>query len=848
MTPTDPLYVDQWHFALIGDIETIWEEYDGTGVHVGVYDDGVDYDHVDLDDNYDDSLFAVDDLDAPLDGFPELPVDGHGTSVAGLIAAEANNGNGGVGVAHGATVSAVNIFDATQYGFVNGDQAAFMDVASQAVMFDISSNSWGATPLFSSGLDDGGFADVLDAVYEDVVRDGRGGLGTIITQAAGNDDMDANGDGVNVSRFTITVAATDINGDAAYYSNFGASILIAAPAAALTTDVSGANGYDPGDYTDQFGGTSAATPVTSGVIALMLDANAGLGWRDVQNILAASATLTGSAFNATAAGPEEEETWQSNEATTWNGGGYHIHANYGYGMIDAFAAVRMAEVWNLFTPAQVSANEVSVSGRNNFADVTVGSAGVTRNVTVNQDVAIEHVQLTLEMDSDQLMDLEVLLTSPDGTTITVAFSDSAFIAFDDDLDGTWTYGIDGLRGESSQGVWKVEVVDDRAPGKVTVLESAEVTVYGKAAAAGDVYHVTDEYLQMKRFEGSRGTIRDTNGGLDWLNFAAVTSDMRIDHAAMTFGTVSKIWGRMEGSIEHVVMGDGDDTVIGSGANNKIYGMRGNDTLRGESGNDTMDGGAGDDNMFGGIGNDWVTGGAGNDVVRGEAGTDTLVGSTGTDNLRGGQGNDVYFHAVGASLVEVAGGGSDKVYTSLSLGLSVEIEKLVLQGTDDIFGTGNGSANTIWGNAADNSLNGAAGNDTLLGGGGNDRLVGGNGNDVMDGGAGNDVMSGGAGADVFKFTTALSGANVDEITDFRVGVDKIHLENAVFVGLAAGAMSASAFTANAAGVAQDRSDRIIYETDTGFLFYDSNGSAAGGAVKFAELAAGLALTSADFFVI
>jgi Ca2+-binding RTX toxin-like protein len=490
-----------------------------------------------------------------------------------------------------------------------------------------------------------------------------------------------------------------------------------------------------------------------------------------------------------------------------------------------------------------------VSGRNDFADVTVtGGSGVSRGIVVEDDLTVEHVALTLTVDSEQMMDLKVILTSPDGTTITVALDDTLSPNPFDAVTGDWTYGIEGLRGESAEGTWTVQVIDMRGAGTTTELQAAELTFYGARASSNDVYHFTDEYLAMKGFEGGRGTISGTNGGIDWLNFAAVTYDMRIDQGARTFGTTSQVWGRLEGSFEHIVTGDGNDVVIGGTANGQMYGMRGDDTLRGEAGNDTLDGGADDDNMFGGVGNDWLTGGLGDDVVRGEAGADTLMGGTGTDNLRGGEGNDLYHYGAGSSLVEVAGGGADKVIATMSLGLSVEIEKLVLQGGDDLFGTGNGSANTIWGNGGDNSLNGAAGDDTLLGGGGNDTLIGGAGNDLMDGGAGNDVLTGGAGTDVFRFTMAASASNVDTIVDFRVGVDEIQIENAVFAGLAAGALSGAAFTANADGTAQDGSDRIIYETDTGFLFHDSNGSAAGGSVKIAELAAGLALTSADFFVI
>jgi Ca2+-binding RTX toxin-like protein len=831
MHPSDPLYVSQWHFALIGDIETIWEEYDGDGVSVGVYDDGIDYNHPDLDGNYDPTKRAVDADGNPLNGYPVLFVpngDGHGTSVAGLIAAEANNGIGGVGVAHGASVSAVNIFGAAVYGYVNGPEAAFFDVAAQATMFDISSNSWGATPMYMQSLHEG-FAAGLDLVYADLSASGRDGLGTIIVQAAGNDDMDANADGVNVSRYTITVAATDPEGNAAWYSNYGASILIAAPGAEVTTDLQGSAGYDPGNYTTEFGGTSAATPITSAVIALMLEANPDLGWRDVQNILAASATLTGAAFDATRMGLEEDGLWQSNGATTWNGGGYHIHTNYGYGMINAFNAVRMAEVWHLFAPAQASYNERVGLADVGFNNVTVPSGGVSRTVSFGGNLWVEHVQLTLKLDSDQMMDLEVRLTSAEGTTITVAHAQTMRINPFDAVDGEWTFGIDALRGEKALGDWTITVYDRLSGRTVTVLESAELTVYGRRVSTNDVHHITDEYLKMKGYESGRGVIRDANGGHDWLDLAATAGDMRVDLRGMTFGTTSAVWGRLDGNFEHVVTGDGHDIILGNGANGQLYGMRGNDRLYGGSGNDLLDGGQG------------------NDTVWGESGHDTLTGGVGVDSLRGGTGNDLYYYSTRDSLVETAGQGSDKVISDVTYGLAVNVEKLVLTGSAAIGGSGNGSANTIWGNSADNSLNGADGNDQLYGGAGNDLLIGGLGNDLLDGGSGNDYLIGGAGADDFRFVSAPAAWNVDVITDFTPGVDEIHLARNAFSALAPGDLSAAAFVSNTSGAAQTAAHRIIYEKDTGFLFYDRDGAGGAGAVKFAEISAGLTLTAADFFV-
>ena len=159
--------------------------------------------------------------------------------------------------------------------------------------------------------------------------------------------------------------------------------------------------------------------------------------------------------------------------------------------------------------------------------------------------------------------------------------------------------------------------------------------------------------------------------------------------------------------------------------------------------------------------------------------------------------------------------------SFSLG-GKQVENLTLTGSANINGTGNSFVNKLIGNSGNNILNGGSGSDTLTGLGGNDSFV---------------------------FDTALGATNVDTITDFNVVNDTIRLENAIFTTIAGtGTLTAAQFVANASGTAADSSDRIVYETDTGKLFYDSNGNAAGGAVQFGLLTSGLAVTNADFLVI
>ena len=143
---------------------------------------------------------------------------------------------------------------------------------------------------------------------------------------------------------------------------------------------------------------------------------------------------------------------------------------------------------------------------------------------------------------------------------------------------------------------------------------------------------------------------------------------------------------------------------------------------------------------------------------------------------------------------------------------------------------------------------------MIGGGGNDALYGDAGNDLLRGGAGNDILYGGAGKDLFRFDTTLGTSttpNIDQIKDFSVLDDTIQLENAIFTKFGTtttGTINAAYFRANTTGLAADSNDYIIYETDTGKLFYDSNGNAAGGSVQIALLGINLALTSADFVLI
>jgi Ca2+-binding RTX toxin-like protein len=206
-----------------------------------------------------------------------------------------------------------------------------------------------------------------------------------------------------------------------------------------------------------------------------------------------------------------------------------------------------------------------------------------------------------------------------------------------------------------------------------------------------------------------------------------------------------------------------------------------------AGNDTINGTAGADRVNAGAGADLINGLAGNDTLLGGGGADAINGGTGADSMVGGNGNDTYtVDEAGDILVEVAGGGTDTVRSSLaSFTLANNFENLTYIGTGATAATGNGAANVITGALDNDTLNGAAGNDTLNGGGGSDtlsgdigadRMFGGDGADtlsggddadVLTGGNGADTLTGGAGGDRFDFDT-LAEITGDVITDFEAG--------------------------------------------------------------------------------
>ncbi len=239
--------------------------------------------------------------------------------------------------------------------------------------------------------------------------------------------------------------------------------------------------------------------------------------------------------------------------------------------------------------------------------------------------------------------------------------------------------------------------------------------------------------------------------------------------------------------------------------------------------------------------DTLNAGSGNDTVWGGDGNDSFGASNGTDDLYGGAGNDTFVVTAPDQVFESVGGGTDKILAQTSYALAAGVEVEILQLT----AAASATPRQLRGNEFNNQIIGSAQSDVLIGGAGNDTVTGGAGSDTLTGSIGLDRMTGGADADTFVLLRATG--STDTITDFTHDLDLLQITAATF-GLAAGPLDAARFAANLTGQATTLDQRFIYETDTGNLFYDANGSSGGGSVLIATLLGRPTLDAGDFSLI
>ncbi len=510
----DTLFANQWHLDNTGQIGTdgnpatagedvnvapawascgVGNSCRGEGVRVAVVDTGIDLSHEDLKVNIFPGLSYsyVNGNTSPSDSH------GHGTAVSGIIAARDLNDLGVRGVAPRASLAA---FDVIGTGATIADAT---DALTKNISFiDVSNNSWGPGLGFLGCTTDVG-GDASRTAFTTGTTSGRGGLGTIYVVAAGNGHEGGSYDGLTCGgcqgvsnlnrlandRHVITAGALTALGAKSTYSEIGANLLVSAPGgqycsttlAVTSTDITGAssglnktgasNELANTSYTQCMNGTSSAAPNTSGVVALVLQANPLLTWRDVRQILATTARFV----------DPTDPGWATNSA------GIRFNPKYGHGAVDASAAVTAAAAWvNLGAEVVYDSGDIAVGTAIPDADAT----GVLSNHTVAASgiTNIEYVEVTFT-STDHLApgDLEITLenttTAGGAGTLVPAHNslDPAGALTCNDIDGLYnafTLGTNWHLNEAADGVWRLTVKDLVAADTGT-FQTWRLKIYGR---------------------------------------------------------------------------------------------------------------------------------------------------------------------------------------------------------------------------------------------------------------------------------------------------------------------------------------------------------------------------------
>ncbi|XP_030620829.1 furin (paired basic amino acid cleaving enzyme) a [Chanos chanos] len=449
--PADPKFTQQWYLFNPShrdlNVQGAWKQgITGRGVVVSILDDGIEKNHPDLVQNYDpNASYDVNDGDPdPQPRYTQLNDNRHGTRCAGEVAAVANNGICGVGVAYNAKIGGVRMLDGEVTDVV---EAQSLSLNPQHI--DIYSASWGPE---DDGKTVDGPAKLAKEAFVRGVTEGRGGLGSIFVWASGNGGREkdsCNCDGYTNSIYTLSISSSTQSGNVPWYSEACSSTLATTYSSGglsekqiITTDLRQ-------KCTDSHTGTSASAPLAAGIIALALEANKNLTWRDMQHLVVRTSN------------PAHLNTndWKT------NGVGRKVSHSYGYGLLDASAIVTLARNWTNVGPQHKCVLSMMSEPRNIESHLVISKSVDACFGQPNYVSSLEHVQAQLTLSYNRRGNLAIYLISPQGTRSTLlaprpkdysseGFHDWAFMtthSWDEDPRGEWTLEIENVAGTSDYG-------------------------------------------------------------------------------------------------------------------------------------------------------------------------------------------------------------------------------------------------------------------------------------------------------------------------------------------------------------------------------------------------------------
>ncbi|XP_072899632.1 PC3-like endoprotease variant B isoform X1 [Hemitrygon akajei] len=459
----DPLWPSQWVLFNSGqtpgpkgfDINVMpaWKKnITGAGVVVTIIDDGVDHRNTDLKKNYDpDASFDFNDyFDEKHDPVPNAKNEqnGHGTKCAGEVAMEANNSFCGVGIAYNANIGGIRALDGT---VTDAIEAAALTYKNNYI--DIYSCCWG--PKDNGQNLDGPKVLTLKALKEGAEK-GRNGKGNIFVWASGNGGLvfdHCGADGYVNSIFTVAVGAVSYQGLSTFYTEACSGNVAVIPTggsseipfqSALASELEMVTTELDNQCTTTFKGTSSAAPIAAGIIALVLQANPNLTWRDVQHLIVQTCKITD----------------PMNEGWKINGAGYHVHHKYGFGLLDAGRILKEAVTWKLVGPQRHCVNDYVFQQQRSIPTKGSLMLSLKTNACQGKENAIdtlEHVEVTVTLSSICRGDLSIHLTSPNGTKSELL----GFRKIDNSKMGlnSWTFMTVHSWGENPKGKWELTITD-----------------------------------------------------------------------------------------------------------------------------------------------------------------------------------------------------------------------------------------------------------------------------------------------------------------------------------------------------------------------------------------------------